>query len=114
MAPMGVLGGGGWCVIAPLRALFLLDPAPTASLNQSAPPSPTVEQVNFVQLSDASSTKLGALPSMWNKISILDKSGAGLCGAGVRVRFDSWRRCAPRLPAPRTLLLRSSRLLPSA
>lgn len=36
-----------------------------------------VHQVNLVKLSDASGTKLMGLPSMWNRICILDKSGQG-------------------------------------
>lgn len=38
-------------------------------------------QVNLVALTDPSGTKLGgaALPNMWNKICILDKSGAMCC-----------------------------------
>ena len=47
------------------------------------PPRP---QINFVKLSDASGTKLTGVPSMWNKISILDKSGADAWGAGERCR----------------------------
>ncbi|PSC70000.1 serine protease [Micractinium conductrix] len=34
-------------------------------------------QVNFLKLTDTSGTKLSGLPSMWNRICILDKSGTG-------------------------------------
>jgi len=32
-------------------------------------------QFNFAKLSDPSGTKLGSLPSMWNRICVLDMSG---------------------------------------
>lgn len=35
-------------------------------------------QVNFVKLTDSSGTKLSSLPSMWNRLCILDKSGGWL------------------------------------
>ncbi len=34
-----------------------------------------------MKLSDATGTKLTGVPSMWNKISILDKSGEGACAS---------------------------------
>ena len=38
-------------------------------------PARNLLQINFVKLSDAAGTKLTGVPSMWNKVSILDKSG---------------------------------------
>ncbi|PRW33667.1 serine protease [Chlorella sorokiniana] len=45
-------------------------------------------QINFVKLSDATGTKLTGVPSMWNKISILDKSGV-CSGTGFTLQMDT-------------------------
>ena len=83
-------------------------PAPDPPL---PPPHP---QVNFVKLSDTTGTKLGSfVPSMWNKICILDKSGGcwgwhgcwrwlgAAAAAAAAAHATAGPRAPPLLPLPR-------------